>query len=116
MCRLVTDNLQDLGRAEVQLIQEEDVRVNRLQPERLERSYGEVADVGGHDGLRACPDGRRDNMPVVVIRQRDPGLKFRPSSDDRVVECFAHVGEAFLDVDAGMDLLDGLLGLGQDPF
>jgi hypothetical protein len=55
-------------------------------------------------------------MPVVFIWQRDSNLEFFPSGDERIIECLAHVGEAFLNVNTGMDLLDGFLSLRQDPF
>jgi hypothetical protein len=108
-------HLQDGGRAKVQLIQQEGIRVDRFKSERAERSRGEVAYVHGHDRLSACPNCCSDNVPVVIIRQGDPALEFFPSCDQRVVECLAHVGEALLYVNAGVDFPDGFLGLCQDP-
>ena len=51
---MLADDLQDGGRAEVELVEQEVVGVDRLQPERFERGRGEVLDVRGDDALRAA--------------------------------------------------------------
>jgi hypothetical protein len=50
---LFVDGLQDGGRAEVELVEQEVVGVDCLQPERAERRGGEVGQVGDDDGVRA---------------------------------------------------------------
>jgi hypothetical protein len=51
---LLADDLQDGGRAEVELVEEEVVGMDCLQSERCERGGGEVLRVGGDDGVRAA--------------------------------------------------------------
>lgn len=56
MACLLAYDPQDSGRAEVELIKQEVVRVKSLQPEPTEGRRWEVADIGGHDGLGVGPD------------------------------------------------------------
>ena len=67
MSCLFPDDLQDGGRAEVELIEQEVIWVHCLQPEWAERLAGEVADIGGHDGLGVRPDGCGDNVAVIAV-------------------------------------------------
>jgi hypothetical protein len=112
-CLLAYD-LQDSGRAEVELIKQEVVRVKSLQPERTEGRRWKVADIGGHDGLGTGPDCCSDDMTVVDVGQRYPRFKILPSGDQGIVERLTHVSETLLHLDAGVDLLNGCLSLGQD--
>ena len=73
---LLTDDLQDGGRAEVGLVEQEVVGADRLQPERFECGGGEVLRVCGDDALRATPDRRREQVPVVLVGQPDSRLEF----------------------------------------
>ena len=50
---LFLNDLQDSWRAEVELIEQEVIWVDGLQPECAERLAGEVINVGGHDGAWA---------------------------------------------------------------
>jgi hypothetical protein len=71
--RRTSDHLHDGGRAEVELVQQQGVGVDCLQAIPAERAGGEDADIGGDDGLRASPNGCRDNMPVIVVGRMIPG-------------------------------------------
>ncbi|MGH3406066.1 MAG: hypothetical protein ACRDRJ_26735 [Streptosporangiaceae bacterium] len=113
-CLLAYD-LQDSGRAEVELIKQEVVRMKGLQSESAEGRRWEVADIGGHDGLSAGPDCCSDDVTVIDVRQGYPCFKILPSGDQGIVECLAHVSETLLDIDAGVDLLNGCLSLCEDP-
>ena len=81
MSCLFADDLQDGGRAQVELIEQEVIWVHCLQPGCAERLAREVINVGGHDGLGVRPDGCGDNMPVIVVGQKNPGFEFLPSRD-----------------------------------
>jgi hypothetical protein len=111
---LRSDDLQYGGRAEVKLIQQEGVGVDCLQPELAERGSGEIVRVGGDDGLRASPDRRRDNVPVILVWQGDSGLQPFPAGNQGIIKRCVHVSEALVHVDPWMDLLDGLPRFGQD--
>lgn len=69
----------------------------------------------GCDGLRAAADCRRHDVPVVFVREPDPGLQSFPSGHERVLEGFAHVGEPLVHIDSGVDFLDGIPGFSKDP-
>jgi len=112
---LLTDDLQDGGRAEVGLVEQEVVGADRLQPERFECGGGEVLRVRGDDALRATPDRRREHVPVVLVGQPDSRLEFFPAGDQRVVEGLTHLRGPLARVHAGVDLLGGRLRLGEDP-
>jgi hypothetical protein len=112
---LLVDDLDEGGRAEVELVEEEVVGVDYLQAERPECSGGEVLHVGGDDGLRAALGGCRDDVPVARVGQPDCWLEFFPAGDQCVGEGLAHLCEPLARVNAGVDLLGGRLRLGEDP-
>jgi hypothetical protein len=88
--------------------------VDCLQPELAKRGDREIVCVGGDDGLRASPDRRCDNVPVILVWQGDSG----PSPSQPVTRASSnaavHVSEALVHVDPWMDLLDGLPRFGED--
>jgi hypothetical protein len=112
--RLVVDNLQDGRGAEVELVKEEIVWVDDLQVQRFKCPGGKVRQVRGDDGVRASPDRGGDDVPVILVRQGNPGLEFFPAPYQRVVECLTHGRESLGGVCAGPDLGDDCLCLGKD--
>lgn len=98
---LLAHDLQDSGRAEVELIKQEVVRVKSLQPEPTEGRHWKVADIGRHDGLGAGPECCSDDMTVVDVGQRYSRFKILPPGDQGIVERLAHVSETLLHIDAG---------------
>ena len=67
MGRLFLNDLQDSGRAEVELIEQEVIWVDGLQLDCAERLAREAINVGGHDGLDVRPDGCGDNVAVIAV-------------------------------------------------
>ncbi|HEY5182571.1 MAG TPA: hypothetical protein VIJ07_22845, partial [Dermatophilaceae bacterium] len=71
---------------EVQLVEQEVVRVLHLQAHVTEGLRREVAEVGGHDHVRAATRGSGHYVAVVGIREDDAGLQRLPARDHCVVE------------------------------
>jgi hypothetical protein len=95
VCCLLADDLHDGRWAEVELVEQEGVRVDGFQSQRAERGGGEITRVRGDDGLRAAVQRCRDDVPVVPVRQADPAFEPFPSGDQRIFERFADVSESF---------------------
>ena len=106
---LFLDDLQDSWRAEVELVEQEIIRVNRLQTENAKRLGREVVQVEGHNSLSTCPDGGGCYMAIIIIRKEDTGFQLFPSCDQRVVKGVTHIDKALLHVNAGVNLFDGFL-------
>lgn len=64
---LFLNDLQDSWRAEVELVEQEVIWVDGLQPDCAERLAREVVNVGRHDGLGVRPDGGGDNVAVIAV-------------------------------------------------
>jgi hypothetical protein len=75
--------------------------VDCLQPELAKSGDGEIVRIGGDDGLRASPDRRRDNVPVILVWQGDSGLQSLPAGDQSVIKRCVHRGRV-----EGLPLVD----------
>ena len=104
--------------SEVELIEEEFVRIDDGDAERSQYVIGEVTDVGGDDCVGSSTDCRRDDVAIVGIREREGCFHGLPAGDEGVLEGVVHGLESLGDElgrQVGVDFCDGVGGLGKDP-
>lgn len=70
MRRLLGEHIEDNPRGELELVEEDLVRVDGLEPEGIERRFQKVPHVRRHDRLDAGTKGEGENVAVVGGRTR----------------------------------------------
>jgi hypothetical protein len=100
------------------LIEQEVVRFDHGEAERLQHLVGEVANVGRDDRIGSAAHRRGDNVTVVVVRECQRPLQNLPALDARILERVVHGSEPLGDevwCQIGMNLADGIGGFAEDP-
>lgn len=87
---MALDDSRDSGWREVDQVQNEEVRVLRLDPERLKHIGGEVPQVVGHDDLGVTADRCCQHVAVVGIGQREPADQWFVAGDQAIGDGLAH--------------------------
>ena len=115
---LLLQHIEHDTRYEVELVHQEVIRVNHLEPERLERPSWEVAEVHGDDPIGPTRERCRNHVTVIWIRESVRRLQGFPATDEGVLEGLVHrckpLGDPFFG-DIRADLLDGVLRFQKDP-
>jgi hypothetical protein len=70
--RLLSDDLRDQSRGQVDRVEHKVVWVLRLDVSLCERRFREVLQIEGDDGLRTGSDRGSQDVPVVGVRKREP--------------------------------------------
>ena len=115
---LLSEDVKHDPRGEVELVEQEVVGVDDLDVERPEHPRWIVADVCRNDGISPAAESGGDDMAVVNVGERHGVLQSLPSLDAGVLEGVVHGSEPGPDSlgwDLGMDVDDGIGGLGDDP-
>lgn len=113
---LPNDLKHDAGR-EVELIEEEAVRIDRCDTERLEYVFRVVPQVGGHDRVCPAPDCGGNDVAIVGVGKCERRLDVLPALDEGVLERAVHGIDPSLDVvrsEVRMDLEDCVGRLVED--
>jgi len=103
---------------EVELVEQEVVGVDDLDAERPEHVHRIVADVCRDDGISPAAESGGNDVAVVSVGECHGVLRGLSSLDAGFLEGAAHGSEPGPDSfgwDLGMDVDDGVDGLGDDP-
>lgn len=87
---VVLSRRNDPCRRQIQQMQDEFIRMLRLDSERLDRGRWEISDVDRHDDIGVAAYRRGQHMPVIRIGKLQAGYEILIARDYRVRHVLIH--------------------------
>lgn len=81
---------QDAALVQIELLDDEIIRMHSLHAEGLKGGGGEIPKIEGDDELGASADGCGEDMPVILVGQRQPVYKSFVSGNDSIRHGLMH--------------------------